>query len=60
MQKPVMFWNQSEVSKTVSESEDTMQTIMDNCDKNVQYGLSLNKDDGNSRRFCSETVFETF
>ena len=37
-----------------------MQTIMDNYDKYVQYGLSLNRDVGNSRRFCSETVFEVF
>ena len=33
---------------------------MDNYNKYVQYGLSLDRDVGNSRRFCSETAFETW
>ena len=36
------------------------QTIMDNYNKYVQYGLSLNRYVGNSRRSFSETAFETF
>ena len=37
----------------------TIQTIMDNYHKFVQYGLSLNKNLGNCGRYCSETAFET-
>ena len=51
LEKLVMVWKLSEGFKNSFESEDTMQTIMDNYDKNVQYGLSLNRDVGNSRRF---------
>ena len=36
------------------------QTIMDNYNKFVQYGLSLNRNVGKSGRSCSETAFETF
>ena len=37
------------------------QTIMDYYNiKFVQYGLSLNRNDGNSGRSCSETAFETY
>ena len=38
----------------------SIQTIMDNYNKFVQYGLSLNRNVGNSGRSCSETAFETF
>ena len=33
---------------------------MDNYNKYVQYGLSLNRNVGNSGRSCSENAFETF
>ena len=36
------------------------ETIMDNYNKFVQYGLSLNRNVGNSGRSCSQTAFETF
>ena len=35
------------------------QTIMDNYTEYVQYGLSLDRNVGNSERSCSETAFET-
>ena len=36
------------------------QTIMGNYNKYVQYGLSLNRNAGNSGCSCSDTTFETF
>ena len=36
------------------------QTVMDNYNKFVQYGFSLNKNVGNSGHFCPQTAFETF
>ena len=36
------------------------QTIMDNYNKYVQYGLSLNRDVGNSGRSCLEIALETW
>ena len=38
----------------------SIQTIMDNYNKFIQYSLSLNRNVGNSGRSCSETAFETF